>query len=141
MKYLLDTNVISELRKRRGVAESAVLDWATQQPVRDLYISVVTILEIELGIAKVERRDRRQGAALRDWMDSGVLAGFKGRILPVDVDVAIRAARLHVPDPRPERDAYIAATAIRSDLTLVTRNIKDFSIPLLRTLNPWPPNV
>ena len=95
MSFLLDTNVVSELRKRPGVVDPGVLGWAQRHLARDLYISVVTVLEIELGVARIERRDQQQGAVLRDWMRSGVLAGFAGRILPVDVDVAVRAAHLH----------------------------------------------
>lgn len=119
------------------MVNEAVLDWAQRRPARDLYISVVTVLEIELGVARIERRDRHQGAALRDWMESGVLAGFAGRILPVDVEVALRAAHLHVPDPRPERDAFIAATADAHGLTVVTRNVRDFQASGTAVLDPW----
>ncbi len=137
MSFLLDTNVVSELRKRPGVADPGVLKWAQQHPARDLYISVVTVLEIELGVARIERRDRKQAAVLRDWMHSGVLAGFAGRILPVDVEVALRAAHLHVPDPRPERDAFIAATADVHGLTVITRNVKDFLPTGVPASDPW----
>lgn len=137
MSFLLDTNVVSELRKRPGVVDPGVLEWAQGRPARELHISVVTVLEIELGVLRVERRDRLQGAALRNWMESGVLAGFAGRILSVDVDVALRAAHLHVPDPRPERDAFIAATAEVHGLTVVTRNLRDFQPTGVATLNPW----
>lgn len=137
MSFLLDTNVISELRKRPGVVDPGVLSWARQHPAHDLYISVVTVLEVELGVVRIERRDREQGAVLRDWMASGVLAGFAGRILPIGIDVALRAARLHVPDPRPERDAYIAATADVHGLTVVTRNLRDFRSTGVSTLDPW----
>ncbi|OMH24164.1 VapC toxin family PIN domain ribonuclease [Tersicoccus phoenicis] len=137
MSFLLDTNVVSELRKPPGVVDPRVLDWAQRHPARGLYISVVTVLEVELGVARVERRDRRQGAALRAWMDAGVLAGFAGRILPVDIDVALRAAHLHVPDPRPERDAFIAATAAIHGLTVVTRNVRDFEPTGVAVLDPW----
>ncbi|MGH3503537.1 MAG: type II toxin-antitoxin system VapC family toxin [Nocardioidaceae bacterium] len=139
MSFLLDTNVVSELRKRPGVVDPGVLDWAQRHPARDLYISVVTVLEIELGVARVERRDRQQGAALREWMESGVLAGFAGRVLSVDVEVALRAAHLHVPDPRPERDAFIAATADAHGLTVVTRNLKDFQPMGVAASDPWAP--
>ncbi len=137
MSFLLDTNVVSELRKRPGVVDPGVLEWAQLHPARDLYISVVTVMEIELGVARIERRDRQQAAVLRDWMHTGVLAGFDGRILPVDVDVALRAARLHVPDPRPERDAFIAATAQVHGLTVITRNIKDFQPTGVAAVDPW----
>lgn len=137
MSFLLDTNVVSELRKRPGVVDPGVLAWAQRHPARELYLSVVSVLEIELGVVRIERRDRQQGAVLREWMESGVLTGFAGRILSVDVEVALRAARLHVPNPRPERDAYIAATADIHGLTVVTRNLRDFEPTGVRLLNPW----
>jgi len=135
--YLLDTCVVSELRKRPGVVDPGVLRWAQEHPARDLYISVVTIQEIELGILRRERRDPEQGVVLRRWLDDGVLAGFDGRILPVDIEVARAAARLHVPDPRPERDAFIAATAAVNSMEVVTRNIADFEPTGVPFLNPW----
>jgi predicted nucleic acid-binding protein len=110
---------------------------AREHPPRDLYISVVTVLEIELGVAQVERRDRQQGAVLRRWMESGVMAGFAGRILAIDVEISRRAAHLHVPEPRPERDAYIAATADIHGMTVETRNLADFAPTGVATLNPW----
>ncbi len=140
MSFLLDTNVVSELRKRSDVVDAQVLGWARRYPARDLYISVVTVMEIELGVALLERRDRRQGTVLRQWMESGVLAGFAGRILPVDTEVAVRAAHLHVPDPRPARDAFIAATADVHGLTVVTRNLKDFQPTGVAALDPWAPD-
>lgn len=140
MSFLLDTNVVSELRKRPGVVNPQVVSWAQRHPARDLYISVVTVMEIELGVALLERRDRRQGAALRQWMEAGVLAGFAGRILPVDVEVALGGAHLHVPDPRPERDAFIAATADAHGLTVVTRNLKDFQSTGVAAMDPWAPD-
>lgn len=137
MSFLLDTNVVSELRKRPGAVNPHVLAWAQRRPARDLYLSVVTVMEIELGVARPQRRDRRQSALLREWMASGVLAGFAGRILPVDVEVALRAAHLHVPDPRPERDAFIAATADVHGLTIATRNIRDFQSTGVAVVDPW----
>lgn len=137
MSFLLDTNVVSELGKRPGVVDPHVLEWAERQPARELFISVVTVLEIELGVARPERRDHQQSAPLREWMESGVPAGFAGRILPVGVEVALRAAHLHVPDPRPERDAFIAATADVHGLTVVTRNVRDFQPTGVAVLDPW----
>jgi predicted nucleic acid-binding protein len=116
--FLLDTNVISELR-RPTKANPRVAGWADTIRRPDLFLSVVTIIEIEIGILMREhRRDHAQAAILRTWMDS--------YIQPVDTAVALRSARLHVPDRRSDRDALIAATALVHGLTVVTRNISDF---------------
>lgn len=136
--YLLDTNVISELRKARaGKADSNVAAWAAPVPLMQLFVSVVTIHELEMGVLLVERRDPRQGRLLRTWLDDRVIAGFGGRILPVDIAVVRRSARLHVPDPRPFRDALIAATALVHRLTVVTRNVSDFAPTGVALVNPW----
>lgn len=134
--YLLDTNVISELRKA-GKADIQVQNWARPIPVHELYLSAISILELELGILLVERRDAAQGATLRTWLQRHVLPAFEGRILPVDVAVAQRCARLHVPDPRPDRDALIAASALVHGMTVVTRNIIDFKDTGVSLINPW----
>ena len=135
MSFLLDTNVISELRKR--AADPSVTAWAESHDRHSVYLSAVTIMEIELGIALIERRDPRQGAALRSWMTQQVLTGFAGRILPVDTAVSLRAAHLHVPNPRPERDAFIATTAAEHAMTVVTRNVADFDACGVAVVNPW----
>jgi predicted nucleic acid-binding protein len=135
--YLLDTNVVSELRKRPGVVDPHVLAWAEARPAHQLSISAITVMEIELGILLLERRDADQGKMLRQWFERGVLVGFAGRILPVDVGVARRAAQLHAPDPRPERDEYIAATALEHGLTVATRNIADFEPTGVPLVDPW----
>ena len=106
-------------------------------PTTDIYLSVITILEIELGTARISRRDSVQGLILREWIDDKVLLPFAGRILPVEIDIATHAAHLHVPDPKPERDALIAATALVRDMTLVTRNVSDFAPTGVRLINPW----
>lgn len=136
--YVLDTNVVSELRKAKsGKADPQVTAWAlAQQPV-GLYISAITVLELELGILQVERRDATQGAMLRAWLEQHVLPAFAGRILPIDANVALRCARLHVPDPRSERDALIAATALVHGMTVVTRNVADFVATGVGLVNPW----
>jgi toxin FitB len=135
---LLDTNVISELRKvgsRR--IDAGVAAWAKSAAAGGFFISVVTLMELETGVRLVERRDTKQGAMLRTWLDDKVQPGFAGRILPVDEAVALRCAALHVPDPRPERDALIAATALVHGMTLVTRNVADFEPMGVPLFNPW----
>jgi hypothetical protein len=136
--YVLDTNVVSELRKiRLGKADSQVAAWADSIEVMDLYISVITIQELEIGVLLAERRDPSQGAVFRLWLNGHVIPAFNGRILNVDTAVAQRSARLHVPDPRPVRDGLIAATALVHGMTVVTRNVADFEPTGVLTLNPW----
>ena len=136
--YLLDTNVVSELRRAKaGKADPRVVAWAASVPVVSLFVSVVTVLELEWGVLRIERRDSAQGALLRAWLEEQVLPTFSGRILPVDVTVARRCARLHVPDPRSERDALIAATALTHGLIVVTRNVVDFRPTGVETFDPW----
>jgi hypothetical protein len=136
--YLLDTNVVSELRKiRLGKADDHVADWADSVDAGDLYLSVITIQELEIGVLLAERRDPSQGAVLRAWLNSHVLPAFTGRILAVDTVVAQRSARLHVPDPRPVRDGLIAATALVHGMVVATRNVADFEPMGVSTLNPW----
>ncbi len=136
--YLLDTNVVSELRKiRLGKADPHVADWADSVDAVDLYLSVITVQELEIGVLLAERRDPSQGAIFRAWLNSHVLPAFTGRILVVDTAVAQRSARLHVPDPRPVRDGLIAATALVHGMTVVTRNVADFVPTGVATLNPW----
>ena len=135
---LLDTNVLSELRKAGGgKADPTVIARLSSEDAASFYVSVVTLTELELGISLMERRDPSQGSRLRAWMVSHVLAEFDNRILPVDRAVALRCARLHVPDPRPERDAFIAATALVHGMTIVTRNVADFSPMGVPVMNPW----
>lgn len=136
--YLLDTNVVSELRKAKtGKADPRVIAWATETSASEMFLSAISVLELELGVLLVERRDGAQGEVLRVWLDRHVLPAFEGRILPVDTAVAQRCARLHVPDPRAERDALIAATASVHGLTVVTRNVSDFEATGVGLLDPW----
>ena len=136
--YLLDTNVISELRKAKsGKAGQRVLAWAESVPAASLYLSVITLLELETGVLLAERRDPAQGSVLRAWLETQVLPAFAGRILPVDMAVARQCAKLHVPDAKSDRDALIAATALVHGLPVVTRNIQDFASTGVALLNPW----
>ena len=136
--FLLDTNVVSELRKiRLGKANRHVAKWADSVDAADLFLSAITIQELEMGVLLAERRDPSQGAIFRAWLNSHVLPAFTGRVLPVDIAVAQRSARLHVPDPRPVRDALIAATALVHGMTVVTRNVADFEPTGVVILNPW----
>ena len=138
--YLLDTNVVSELRKvGTGKADVNVVRWAEGVETALLYLSAITILELEHGVLQAERRDAGQGSMLRRWFAGQVLSAFEGRILPVDTAVARRCAVLHSPDQRPERDALIAATALVHGLTVVTRNFRDFQPTGADLLNPWSP--
>ncbi len=136
--YLLDTNVISELRKAKsGKADKNLVAWANAVSATSLFLSVMTILELETGILLVERRDPTQGALLRSWLNTHVLPAFTDRILPVDTAVAQCCAKLHVPDPRSDRDALIAATALVHGMTVVTRNVDDFKPTGVEIINPW----
>lgn len=136
--FLLDTNLVSELRKvRSGKANAGVATWADQVQATALFISAITLHELELGVLLMERRDPGQGARLRQWLDQAVLPAFAGRILAVDSVVAQRSAALHVPDPRPFRDGLIAATALVHSLVVVTRNLADFEATGVALLNPW----
>jgi toxin FitB len=134
--FLLDTNVVSELRVPRR-ADINVLAWASSQPVAAQFLSSITVLELELGVLRMERKDATQGAVLRAWLDGQVLPQFAGRVLTFDQSVALRCARLHVPDPRAERDAVITATALVHGMTVVTRNTDDFILTGVPLLNPW----
>jgi predicted nucleic acid-binding protein len=135
---LLDTNVVSELRKvRAGKADPNVARWSETLKTSDLFVSIITIHELEIGVLLAELRDPQQGTFLRSWLDSLVLPAFEGRILPIDSTVARRAARLHVPDPKPINDAYIVATALVHGITLATRNLADFKATGASLLNPW----
>jgi predicted nucleic acid-binding protein len=136
--YLLDTNVLSELRKRRsGKIDPAVEAWAGSVDQADMFLSVITIMEVELGVALLERRDPRQAGVLRLWLHDKVIPAFAGRILPIDAAIALRCARLHVPETKSERDAWIAATGLAHDLTVVTRNLPDFAGTGVPLVDPW----
>ncbi|MGN7123608.1 type II toxin-antitoxin system VapC family toxin [Methylorubrum thiocyanatum] len=138
MMYVLDTCVVSELRKvRSGRADPGVAAFEKTVDASALFLSAVTILELELGILALERKDAAQGSVLRAWLEKNVLPEFSSRTLPVDVAVARRCARLHVPDRRSERDALIAATALVHGMSVVTRNVADFEPTGVAIINPW----
>ncbi|WP_236699219.1 MULTISPECIES: type II toxin-antitoxin system VapC family toxin [Xanthomonas] len=138
MMYVLDTNVLSELRKiRLGKADANVAAWSESVDAANLFVSAITIMELELGVLSIERRDAPQGAILRSWLEQHVLPEFSGRTLPIDTAVAQRCARLHVPDKRGERDALIAATALVHGMAVVTRNAADFQPTGVAMVNPW----
>ena len=140
--FILDTNVVSELRKvRLGKSDDNFAKWADSAVTPDLYLSVVTIQELEIGVLLAERRDAEKGAIFRKWLNNHVLPAFEGRILPVDLAVALQSARLHVPDPHPVRDGLIAATALVHGMTVVTRNVNDFKKTGVPILNPWNPDL
>ena len=136
--FLLDTNVISELRKLGdGKADERVAAWVSSRDAASFYLSALTLMELEIGILRIERRDAAQGERLRTWMDRHVLPEFLERTLPVDSAVALKCARLHVPDPRAERDALIAATALVYGMTVVTGNVTDFQATGAQIVDPW----
>jgi predicted nucleic acid-binding protein len=134
--YLLDTNVLSELR-RADRSDASVRTWSkTMQPER-FFLSAITILEIEQGILRLQRRDAKTAELFRDWLINHVLKQFDGRILAFDLPAALRCAAMHVPDPKPERDSMIAATASLHGLTVATRNVADFEACGVPVVNPW----
>jgi hypothetical protein len=136
--FLLDTNVVSELRRAgSGKADPGVVAWAEQADPAALFLSVVSLHELDMGVRLKQHRDPRQGQLLRHWLDQQVVPSFAGRILPVDEAVARCSAALHVPDPRPLRDGLIAATALVHAMVVVTRNVGDFLPTGVDVLNPW----
>ena len=136
--FLLDTNTISELRKiALGRAHANVAAWERVHLPSELFVSVITLLEIEVGILRLAQKDRGRSETLKQWRDAHVLPFFEGRIFEVTQDISARCAALHVPKSRPAHDALIAATAIVHGLTVVTRNTVDFGAMGVKMLNPW----
>lgn len=136
--FLLDTNVVSELRKvKAGKAHPGVANWAARVDAGVLYVSAITIMELEIGVKLLEQRDANQGAILRAWFNSRVIPEFVDRVLPINSAVARRCAHLHVPDPASQRDLLIAATALVYGMTVVTRNTAVFERTGAVVVNPW----
>lgn len=137
--FLLDTNVVSEARRiAAGRADERFERWILSIEPTLAYVSVVTIMELEIGVMRLERRDPSAGAVLRQWLNHDVGIAFEGRTLPVDTETARFAATLHVPDPAPVIDALIAATALAHSMSVVTRNTGDFTrFKGLHVINPW----
>lgn len=136
--FLLDTNVVSELCKAGdGRANEHVVAWISARSAETMHVSAISLMELEIGVLRIERRDRVQGRLLRNWFDNRVMPEFEGRILAIDSMVALRCARLHVPDQKSERDALIAATALVHDMTVVTRNRTDFLSTGVHVIDPW----
>lgn len=135
--YILDTNVISELRQGKPKQSAEVRAWAATQPAASLFLSAITVLELEQGVLALERRTPSQGTALRAWL-TGVRSAFAGRVLSFNENTAVICASLHVPNPHAERDAMIAATALEHSFTVVSRNTADFRATGVQLLNPWP---
>ena len=136
--FLLDTNVISELRQGKPQPSPELRAWADSKPATQFFLSAITILELEKGVQALERRTPPQGGALRIWLDA-VGSLFTDRILPFTKVTARLCASLHARNPRPERDAMISATALEYGFIVVTRNVSDFDDTGLRVLNPWAP--
>jgi predicted nucleic acid-binding protein len=133
--WLVDTNVISEIRKGAR-CDPHVMNWWRRVAAEDLFLSVLVLGEIRRGITQAAPRDPAKAATLEAWLTE-VTAAFGERILPVDAAVARCCARLHVPDRRSDRDALIAATGIVHAMTVVTRNVVDFEATGVDLLNPW----
>jgi len=134
--FLLDTNVVSELRRERR-ADANVAAWAKSTESRLLFVSAVTVMEFERGILLAERKDASKAGILRIWFDSQFIRNFSDRILPIDTEIALHCAQLHVLDPKPHPDAFIAATALVRGMTVVTRNVRDFQPMGVPVFNPW----
>jgi toxin FitB len=138
MSYILDTHVVSELRKvQAGKADSKLAAWAQTVDADILYLSVISMMELELGVLSIERKDASQGAVLREWLEQRVLPAFAVRTLDINTAIARRCARLPMPDRCSQRDALIAATALVHGMTVVTRNVADFQSTGVALLNPW----
>jgi len=135
VRFILDTNVVSALRVRgRHLAVEA---WAAAHPVADLYITAMTVAELERGVIAKERADAAQGLILRRWFEDHVIPSFSGRVLPSDLPAARILATFRVPEHAPLGDALIGAVAQAAEMTVATRNTRHFQPLGVRCLNPW----
>ncbi|MDP8101626.1 type II toxin-antitoxin system VapC family toxin [Phocoenobacter atlanticus] len=136
--FLLDTNLISEIRKiKQGKANPNVVDWFKNNSIEDFYTNPTVLMEIQRGILRKKYKDPKQFTALTNWYQNNVLKMLNGRILNITPKTAEICAKLHIPDPSPENDAWIAASAIEHNLILVTRNTKDFEGLGIKLFNPF----
>lgn len=136
--YLLDTNIISESRKiGSSRVDPCAARWFSLVDVETTFVSAMTIFELERGVRQMERRDTKQGTVLRRWLNDQFMTTYENRTLPLSRAVALICAGLHIPDPKSERDAWIAATAIDAELTLVSRNVGDFANMGVGLINPF----
>ena len=138
--FLLDTNVISELR-RPSKTNPLVAAWVDRMSQADLFVSSISLMELQTGARRLTYRNDPHGNVIKDWIEHHVLPAFAGRILAVDEAVALKCADLHVPVSRPYRDSLIAATAMIHRITLVTRNVVDFRPMMSDIINPWIDNI
>jgi hypothetical protein len=136
--FLLDTNIISESRKLgTSRINPRVARWFDAVDAETSFISAMTLFELERGVQQMERRDAKQGAMLRGWLTEQIMPVYENRTLPMTASVAQICAGLHILDPKSERDAWIAATAMEAGLTLVTRNVDDFAGMGVGLFNPF----
>ncbi len=137
--FLLDTNILAEARKKsNGTINSGVEKFLKNTPYAQTFISVMTLMEIKQGIFTLQHRnDSKQASILNDWLENEMIPTFKGRILPIDVEVALTCASFHVPNKAGANDALIGATAKAHNLTVVTRNDKDFAFDGVKVINPF----
>lgn len=138
---LLDTNVVSELRKPISRRSPQVTQWAARVDFRNTYVSVINITEIMSGILSLEKHDEKQAQILNTWLNESIIETYHGRILAITTNIALRAAALQVPNKHQLADAYLAATALEHKLTLITRNVDDFINTGVQIVNPWEPNI
>jgi predicted nucleic acid-binding protein len=136
MRFLVDTNVISELR-RRDRAHPSVKAWFQTHPVDDLFLSVISLMELENGILRLPSNDRQHRQQLRSWLDGQIRPQFSERLLPIDEAVALKCATFNLAERTSLADFLIAATALVHDLVVVTRNVRHFEPTGVRIFDPW----